>query len=132
MSNNELLREAKKVIENAYVPYSHFRVAAVLRLKNGETISGINVENASYGLANCAERTALFTAYARGIRQEDIQSIMVYTDKDYFVSPCGACRQVMNELMAGDAEVIMANAKDEMKVVHVKDLLPFGFSKEDL
>ena len=129
---NDLLKQAKKVIENAYVPYSKFRVAAVLKLKNGETITGVNVENASYGLTNCAERTALFTAYAKGLRKEDIESIMVYTDKDYFVSPCGACRQVMNELMPSDAEVTMANSKDEFKTVTVKDLLPFGFSEEDL
>lgn len=129
---NDLLLEAKKVIDNAYVPYSNFRVAAILKLKNGETISGINVENASYGLSNCAERTALFTAYARGLRKEDIESIMVYTDKDYFISPCGACRQVINELMEADATVFMANSNDEIKTVTVKDLLPFGFSKEDL
>jgi cytidine deaminase len=129
---NEMFKEAKKVIENAYVPYSNFRVAAVLKLKNGETISGINVENAAYGLANCAERTALFSAYAKGLRKEDIQSIMVYTDKDYFVSPCGACRQVMRELMEADADVIMANAKGEMKTVKNHELLPLGFSKEDL
>jgi cytidine deaminase len=129
---NEMLKEAKKVIENAYVPYSKFRVAAVLKLKNGETISGINVENAAYGLTNCAERTALFSAYARGLRKEDIQSIMVYTDKDYFVSPCGSCRQVMRELMDADADVIMANSKGEMKTVKNRELLPLGFSKEDL
>jgi cytidine deaminase len=129
---NEMLKEAKKVIENAYVPYSKFRVAAVLKLKNGETISGINVENAAYGLANCAERTALFSAYARGLRKEDIQSIMVYTDKDYFVSPCGSCRQVMRELMEADADVIMANSKGEMKTIKNHELLPLGFSKEDL
>lgn len=129
---NEMLKEAKKVIENAYVPYSHFRVAAVLKLKNGDIFTGINVENASFGLTNCAERTALFSAYAKGIRKEDIDSLLVYTDKEYFVSPCGACRQVMNELMEKDAEVTMANAKDEMKTVTVEDLLPFGFSEEDL
>ena len=127
-----MLKEAKKVIENAYVPYSKFRVAAVLKLKNGETISGINVENAAYGLTNCAERTALFTAYARGIRKEDIESILVYTDKDYLVSPCGSCRQVMRELMDEDAEVTMANSKNEMKTVKNHELLPLGFSKEDL
>lgn len=129
---NDLLQKAKTVIEHAYVPYSKFRVAAVLKLKNGETITGINVENASYGLSNCAERTALFTAYAQGLRKEDIESLLVYTDKDYFVSPCGACRQVINELMEADAQVFMANSKDEIKTVTVKDLLPFGFSKEDL
>lgn len=127
-----MLKEAKSVIEHAYVPYSNFRVAAVLKLKNGETITGINVENASFGLTNCAERTALFTAYARGIRKEDIQSILVYTDKEHLVSPCGACRQVMKELMEADADIYMANAKDEITTVKNRDLLPLGFSNEDL
>ncbi|MDD4070081.1 MAG: cytidine deaminase, partial [Candidatus Izemoplasmatales bacterium] len=113
-------------------PYSHFRVSAVLKLKNGETIKGINVENASYGLSNCAERSALFAAYSQGIRKEDIESILVYTDKDYFVSPCGACRQVMNELMEPAAKVYFANSKDEIKELLNKELLPYGFSKEDL
>ena len=127
-----MLEQAQEIIENAYVPYSKFRVAAVLKLKNGETITGINVENASYGLSNCAERTALFTAYARGLRVDDIDSLLVYTDKDYFVSPCGACRQVMRELMPEDAEITMANSLGEMKTVKNSDLLPLGFSKEDL
>ncbi|QWC00740.1 cytidine deaminase [Mycoplasmatota bacterium] len=128
----DMFNQAQEIIKNAYVPYSNFRVAAVLKLKNGETLTGINVENASYGLSNCAERTALFSAYAKGIRKEDIDSILVYTDKDYFVSPCGACRQVMSELMEADADVTMANSKGEMKTIKNKDLLPLGFSKEDL
>ncbi|MFO7969593.1 MAG: cytidine deaminase [Candidatus Izemoplasmatales bacterium] len=128
----KLLKEAKKIIKNAYVPYSNFRVAAVLKLKNGETITGVNIENASYGLSMCAERSALFSAYSKGITKQEIESLLVYTDKDYFVSPCGACRQVMNELLEADTKVIMANSKDEFKVMKNKELLPAGFSKEDL
>ena len=129
---NKLYELAKENIKNAYVPYSHFRVSAVLKLKNGETINGINVENASFGLTNCAERSALFTAYSRGVRKEDIESILVYTDKEYFVSPCGACRQVMKELMEPDAKVYFATSKGEIKELTNKDLLPYGFSSEDL
>lgn len=132
MMNNQMFELAKKVVNNAYVPYSNFRVAAVLKLKNGEMITGINVENASYGLSNCAERTALFTAYARGIRKEEIESLLVYTDKDYLISPCGACRQVISELMEKDSDIIMANHKGDMKTVKNYDLLPLAFSKEDL
>lgn len=128
----KLLKEAKIIIKNAYVPYSNFRVAAVLKLKNGETITGVNIENASYGLSMCAERSALFSAYSKGITKQEIDSLLVYTDKDYFVSPCGACRQVMNELLEADTKVIMANSKDEFKVMKNKELLPAGFSKEDL
>ncbi|PKK99859.1 MAG: cytidine deaminase [Tenericutes bacterium HGW-Tenericutes-1] len=128
----KLLSIAKENIKNSYSPYSHFPVSAVLELKNGELIKGINVENASFGLANCAERSALFTAYSLGYRKQDIKRILVYTDHDYFVSPCGACRQVMRELMEDDSEVILANNKDEMKVYHNIELLPFGFTEGDL
>ncbi len=128
----KLYEIAKENIKNAYVPYSHFRVSAVLELKNGETIKGINVENASFGLSNCAERSALFAAYSQGIRKEDIKSILVYTDKEYFVSPCGACRQVMKELMEPQAKVYFANSKGEIKELLNEELLPYGFSQEDL
>ncbi|MCK4552028.1 MAG: cytidine deaminase [Tenericutes bacterium] len=128
----KLLEIAKENIKNAYVPYSKFRVSAVLELKNGEIYKGINVENASYGLSNCAERSALFAAYSNGVRKEDIKRILVYTDKDYFVSPCGACRQVIRELMEDDASVIMANSKGEFKELLNIELLPHGFTEKDL
>ncbi len=128
----KLYEIAKENIKNAYVPYSNFPVSAVLKLKNGEIYKGVNVENASFGLSNCAERSALFAAYSNGVKKEDIEKILVLTDKDYFVSPCGACRQVMRELMEDDAKVIFANSKGEFEVHLNKDLLPHGFTKEDL
>ena len=129
---DKLLKAAKENIKNSYSHYSHFPVSAVLELNNGELIKGINVENASFGLSNCAERSALFAAYSQGFRKQDIKRILVYTDHDYFVSPCGACRQVMRELMDEQAEVILANNLDEMTVYHNIDLLPFGFTEGDL
>lgn len=128
----KLVQMAQDNIVNAYTPYSHFPVSAVLELKNGKTYLGVNVENAAYGLANCAERSALFAAYSEGVKKEDIKRIVVFTDHDYFVSPCGSCRQVMSELMEADAEVILANNLGETKTYRNKELLPFGFSKEDL
>jgi len=128
----KLYEIAKENAKNAYVPYSEFAVSAVLELENGEIFKGVNVENASYGLSNCAERSALFSAYSNGIKKEDIKRIMVYTDHDYFVSPCGACRQVIRELMPDDASVIMADNQGNFKEVKNTDLLPFGFTKEDL
>jgi len=129
---NKLYEEAKKALENSYAQYSNFKVAAALRLKNGEIITGVNVENASYGLSNCAERTALFTAYSKGVRKADIAELLITTEQTDFISPCGACRQVINELMEKDAPVHMANKNGEVKTVQVKDLLPFAFSEDDL
>lgn len=128
----KLIELAKQNAKNAYVPYSHFPVSAVLELKNGEIYKGVNIENAAYGLANCAERSALFAAYSNGVKKEQIKRIVVYTDHDYFVSPCGSCRQVMRELMEEEAQVILANNLGEVKILRNVDLLPFGFTKEDL
>lgn len=128
----ELYEIAKENIKNAYVPYSKFRVSAALKLKNGEVYKGVNVENAAYGLCNCAERSALFAAYSNGVRKDDIESILVYTDQEHFVSPCGACRQVISELMPQDAAVYLATSKGDVKELSNKDLLPFGFTSEDM
>ncbi len=128
----KLIKLAKENIKNSYSPYSKFPVSAVLELKNGIIYKGVNIENAAYGLANCAERSALFSAYSDGIRKSDIKRILIYTDHDYFVSPCGSCRQVMRELMEDDAEVILVNNRDETKVIRNIELLPLGFSKKDL
>lgn len=122
----------KDNLKNSYAKYSNFQVSAVLELKNGELIKGVNVENASYGLSNCAERSALFAAYSNGYRKQDLLRIFVYTNHDYFVSPCGACRQVIRELMEDDAEVILVNNLNETKVIKNVDLLPFGFTEGDL
>jgi len=129
---NKLYEEAKSVLKNSYSKYSNFKVAAALKLKNGEVITGVNVENASFGLSNCAERSALFTAYSRGVRKEDIAEMLITTEQDDFISPCGACRQVMNELMPQDALIHLSNNKGEIKTIHNKDLLPFAFSEDDL
>jgi len=129
---NKLYNEAKNVLNNSYSRYSKFKVAAVIKLKNGEVITGVNVENASFGLSNCAERSALFTAYGKGVRKDDIAEILITTEQDGFISPCGACRQVMNELMPADALVHLSNNKGEIKTILNKDLLPFAFTEDDL
>jgi cytidine deaminase len=128
----KLLDIARENMKNSYSPYSHFPVSAVLELKNGQIFKGVNVENAAFGLSNCAERSALFAAYSTGIRKADIKRILIYTDHPYFVSPCGSCRQVIRELMEDDAEVILANNKGETKVFRNTELLPFGFTEADL
>ncbi|MBN2696928.1 MAG: cytidine deaminase, partial [Bacilli bacterium] len=121
---DKIIKLAIDNLNNAFVPYSHFPVSAVLELKDGRNYKGVNIENAAYGLANCAERSALFSAYSDGVRKQDIKRIVIYTDHDYFVSPCGSCRQVMSELMERDAEVVLVNNKLEVKTYKNSDLLP--------
>ena len=128
----ELFEAAKDVLKNSYSEYSNFKVAAALRMKNGEIITGVNVENASFGLSNCAERTALFTAYSKGYRKEDIQELLITTEQDKLISPCGACRQVIRELMEDDAQVHMTTLDGQTKTVSNKELLPFAFTESDL
>lgn len=128
----DLYSKAKEVLPNSYSGYSNFKVAAALRLKNGEIITGVNVENASFGLTNCAERSALFTAYSQGYRKGDIEEIVITTEQKEIITPCGACRQVMRELMPENAKVHMVTAEGKTKTVLNKELLPFAFTEGDL
>ncbi|HFU4078296.1 TPA: cytidine deaminase [Streptococcus suis] len=117
------------VVDNskyAYVPYSHFPVSAILVTKSGELYSGVNIENASFGLTNCAERTAIFKAISEGIR--DFSEIIIYGETEKPISPCGACRQVMAEFFDKDLKVTLV-AKDKSTVVMtVGELLPYSFT----
>ncbi|MEW8997418.1 MAG: cytidine deaminase [Thermoanaerobacter sp.] len=126
----KLIELAKDAREKAYVPYSHFKVGACVLTEDGKAYQGCNIENASYGLTNCAERTALFSAYANGDRK--LKAIAVVADTEGPVSPCGACRQVMMELGGEDMVVILSNMKGDYAVVTVKDLLPGAFTSKDL
>lgn len=128
----KLYDAAVKVRINSYSPYSKFKVGAALLLNDNNIIVGTNVENASYGLANCAERNALFSAISLGYKKKDIKALLVVADTDAPCSPCGACRQVIAELMNKDAEVVLTNLKNDIKELTVKELLPFSFSKDDL
>lgn len=133
MDFKELIENAKLASLNSYSPYSNFKVGAALLTKNGEIVRGCNIENASYGLTNCAERTCLFTAYASGIKKEDIVAFCVYSPKDHLISPCGACRQVMAELLNDQCVIIMAYGKNDLyQQTTLKELLPFSFNEEDL
>ena len=128
----KLYQAALQAYNNAYVPYSKFRVGAAILLKNGEIINGCNVENSSYGLCNCAERTTLFTAYAKGYRKDDIVKMIVLANTDRPCSPCGACRQVISELVDSEVDVVLTNLNKDVKVLKVKDLLPYAFTEGDL
>ena len=129
---NKVIEAATLARENSYAPYSKFRVGAALLLKNGEIIRGCNIENASYGLCNCAERTALFTAYAKGYRKDDIVAMGISGDTEGPISPCGACRQVMSELLNKDTPVYLTNLKGDVKEFKVAELLPYSFDGSDL
>ena len=121
----KLLRAAKKVMKNAYAPYSKFRVGAAILLSNGKIFSGCNVENASYGMSNCAERTAIFSAVAQLGPKIDIRAVSVVNDQGIPCSPCGACRQVIYEF-GPDATIFFEGAKGP-KQAHITELLPEGF-----
>lgn len=116
----------------SYSVYSKFAVGAVCILESGEYILGCNVENASYGLCNCAERTALFSLIANGYNPKDVVEMVIIADTSKPVSPCGACRQVMNELLNEDVVVTLFNLNKDVKVLKVKDLLPYAFDEGDL
>jgi cytidine deaminase len=120
-----LLRAASKVMKNAHAPYSNFRVGAAILLTNGKIFAGCNVENASYGMTNCAERTAIFSAVAQLGPKIEIQAVTVVNDHGVSCSPCGACRQVTYEF-GPDAVVFFQGARGP-KEAHITELLPEGF-----
>src|SRR6056297_2108481 len=133
MINKKLKEKLKKaaqgVIDNAYVPYSNFPLAAALLTKEGKIFTGVNIENAAYGATMCAERTAIFKAVSEGYR--DFEAILILTKTSNPVSPCGSCRQVINEFNQ-DLEVIMMT-KDKNEIIKTNDeLLPSSFSKDDM
>jgi cytidine deaminase len=124
---NELLALARSARDQAYAPYSNFHVGAALITHDGRHFSGCNVENAAYGLCNCAERTALFAAIASGYRPGDFAALAVIADTPHPVSPCGACRQVMSELCDDAMPVWLANLQGETRETSVAELLPGSF-----
>lgn len=129
MEINELVKKAKEAMEHAYVPYSNFRVGAALLTANGNVYTGCNIENASFGGTNCAERTALFKAISEGEKQ--FKAIAVISDSPNFTYPCGICRQVLSEFGL-EMEVIVAKNNGEFKAYLLKELLPYAFTNAEL
>ena len=129
MATTELINLAIETSKKAYVPYSHFPIGAVLVAKNGQIFTGVNIENASFGLTNCGERTAIFKAVSEGVT--DFKELIVYGETKHPISPCGACRQVMAEFFSKDLKVTLV-AKDRSTVVMTaKELLPYSFTGLD-
>ena len=126
MATTDLIELAVEVSKQAYVPYSHFPVGAVLLTKNGDIYTGVNIENASFGLTNCGERTAIFKAVSEGA--SDFKELIVYGQTEKPISPCGACRQVMAEFFEPDLPVTLLSQNKSTVVMTVKDLLPYSFT----
>ena len=124
----KLMDCAIKARENAYSPYSHFAVGAALLCEDGTLFEGCNIENASYGLTNCAERTAIFKAVSEG--HITFKALAVVADTEGPCAPCGACRQVMAEFKI--PLIIMGNLMGNIKIVTIEELLPFSFSECDV
>lgn len=121
----ELVISAKNAIENAYAPYSHFKVGAAVLTETGKIYSGCNVENGSFGATNCAERTAIFKAVSEGERK--IKAVAIASADGRITPPCGICRQVMSEFMEDNGLVILACNDGENKVYTLSQLLPERF-----
>lgn len=129
MENEELIKAAAAVRENAYAPFSSFRVGSAIETDDGEVIAGCNVESASYGLTVCAERVAIWKAISQGKRK--IRRIAVVADTEELTPPCGVCRQIIWEF-GGDIPVVLANLKGKTETVMMKDLLPRAFDMKFL
>lgn len=121
----KLIEEATKARENAYVPYSSFKVGAALLANSGKIYSGCNIENSSFSLTCCAERTAIFKAISEG--EKNFQAMAVIADSKDAVSPCGACRQVMAEFFTEDVTIYLTNLTEKTKEITVAELLPYSF-----
>ncbi|OOZ79060.1 cytidine deaminase [Bacillus cereus] len=130
MDKKKYIEEANKMLEKAYIPYSKFPVGAALVTKEDKIYTGCNIENASYGLCNCAERTAIFKAVSEGER--DFSYLVITGETDGPISPCGACRQVIAEFCDPKMPVLLTNVKGDEKEVTVEQLLPGAFTNDDL
>ena len=118
---------AMKACANAHAVYSQFPVGAALLCDDGEVFSGCNVENASYGLTICAERNALAQAVASGVKPGRTEAMLIYTPGDVAHTPCGACRQVMQEFLPQDAVVVACCDSEQTRVWTLDQLIPDPF-----
>ncbi|MBT2643957.1 cytidine deaminase [Bacillus sp. ISL-41] len=130
MDRNTLVEKAIEARSTAYVPYSKFQVGAAIITSNDNVFLGCNIENASYGLTNCAERTAIFKAVSEG--DTEIKAIAVVADTEGPVSPCGACRQVIAEFATDETKIYLANLNGDVKETTISEILPGYFTSKDM
>lgn len=129
-TKNIMIERATEMLDRAYVPYSKFPVGASILTKEGEIYAGCNIENASYPLTNCAERTAIFKAVSEG--KKEFSYLVVTGGTEGPISPCGACRQVMAEFCDPDMPVLLTNKKGVQMETTVSKLLPGAFQSGDM
>ena len=130
MEYKELIKIAMEYRERAYCPYSNFKVGAAVLFKSGKIFGGCNIENASYGASNCAERTAIFKGISEG--EKTIEAIAVIGDLKDYTYPCGICRQVMAEFGTKDMKIIIAKNQEDYIVKDLEEILQGAFTKENL
>ena len=121
-----------ELLENSYSPYSKFKVAAIAVMKDGKEFVGVNVENASYGVCNCAERSAIFSAISNGYKRYDFEKLYVMCDCDEIGTPCFICRQALVDYCNLDLEIISYNILGENNKYILNDLTPNSFGEENL
>ncbi|AXK51101.1 cytidine deaminase [Spiroplasma alleghenense] len=132
MSKEITFKKLKNLLKNSYVPYSKFPVSCIVKMKNGQEIFGVNVENASYPAGICAERVALPQIFALGLNEKEIEKISIMTSSTGFGSPCGICRQFISEIIDNNVVIEMFNINKHLGDFKIDDFLPFQFSSEEL
>jgi len=131
MNKDELIAVAFEALKNSYAPYSKYHVGAAILCDDGTVFKGCNIENASFGGTNCAERSAVFGAYSNGYQKDRIKALAIVSDGDRVCAPCGICRQVLSELVDGDMPIYLSNGKSEVEMT-INKLLPMQFGVEDV
>lgn len=124
-------QELERLLERSYSPYSNFKVAAMVTMKDGKNFYGVNIENASYGATVCAERVAIFNAILAGYKKGDFKRLVVMTPTDKYTFPCFICRQVICEFFDLDSELVLMNNIGERNY-YMSDIITHPFSVEDL
>lgn len=132
LTKEELMQQAINVLDKSYSPYSQFPVGSALLLNDGRVITGVNVENVSFGATNCAERTAIFTAITQGYRKGDIVAIAIAGKTEDFLPPCNVCRQVLVEFCSPETPVYLLNGNQDILSLTLRDLVPYSFTNLDM
>jgi cytidine deaminase len=129
----QLIEQARDVTKHAYAPYSTYHVGAALLFQDGSVIRGVNIENASYSVTNCAERSAIFSAISQGKNMKQVVAVAVVADGVRIGSPCGVCRQAMAEFLSPSTPVYLSlMSGNEFNTTTVAELLPFAFTQQDM